>query len=161
MKEDRTMKGMVDYMDYIGSRKYKPNHHEKTLVLIFRYKKFLQQSLALWQFIPCGEDGKPLEDQSKKIRLPSMNMAKEYNRIDAEYQAAKDRCYFEGFFWDEEDNCVASGVYGYPTLIIENNEILLDNGDWNETLETIQCLVAHKLTLTQSKYKELFNPLNK
>lgn len=52
------------------------------------YANFLKQPLELWMFVPCNEEGGVLEE-------PDGYSSFEYLQ---QYQKAKERCLFEGFF---------------------------------------------------------------
>jgi len=64
--------------------------------VVTNYANFLDRKLELWMFVPCGEDGKVLEE-------PMENQDKDgtyFTRL-KQYQAAKERVFFEGRDTDE------------------------------------------------------------
>lgn len=95
------------------------------------YDNFLKQTLALWMFVPCDEDGNVLELPTKEN---SFNTIDHENRM-IEYQQAKKRCLFEDF---EMDNSFVThkshNSFFYPTSCLHE--------------KTIEYLVKYNLELT-------------
>src|SRR5665648_159369 len=56
------------------------------------YAKFLKQSLELWMFIPCDEDGNVLEEPIETIGGVELYTKR--------YQQAKERCLFDNSIWN-------------------------------------------------------------
>ncbi len=117
-------------------------------------------------FVPCGEDGFPYVPEPKVFETFTTGLQK------LEYQAAKDRVVFEGFEFqnDFNNNNLFHGVYfamddyNHPYSIFfrkEYNEDKLNiqsgfNDYYVEDLLKGQGDQRPDLTLTQSKYSELF-----
>ncbi len=145
MKEDRTMKGYVEAWEYI-------NNPIASLVSVRdrynRVVKFLQHPLALWQFIACGKDGKPLVKPNVKMYDFSMDEEKLYKDDCIEYQTALDRCYFEGC--SAEPKKQSDGIY---YVVWHSGAIIYVS--WNKS-KTVKDMLNNKLTLTQSKHQELY-----
>ena len=57
------------------------------------FDSFLSQSLELWMFVPCDEDGNVLEEPDS-IGVGNYFY---YEKALDQYQQAKERCLFEGF----------------------------------------------------------------
>ena len=119
---------------------------------IFAYNDFLKQLLQLWMFIPCGEDGEPLEEpinyEDWKLNGTSN---KHSNNFCKEYQKAQERVLFKGFKHLSTNK--------YNTWIQNKNNLFdlcfkLDGTAFSGTTGSIQDLV-NKVDLVDWKYKEL------
>ncbi|NOQ49530.1 MAG: hypothetical protein GQ553_02560 [Nitrosomonadaceae bacterium] len=69
---------------------------------IERGNDFFSQPLALWMFVPCGEDGKPMDKLTKQDYALAGGMATHKERQEFDdyleyYQAAEQRVLFEGW----------------------------------------------------------------
>lgn len=110
MKE-RQLIEMVDYIEWIkfqpASKDYLEQGYETPVHQkynrICNFAKFLNQPLTLGMFVPCDEDGNPLEEPTEKLMNEfggAFSTNEEQNQLDdliQEYQAAKERVIFEGF----------------------------------------------------------------
>jgi len=105
------MKNLISMTDFVVIESEKTTVHnvEIQFKLIYDYAKFLQQPLELWMFVPCDEKGNVL-----KFDYPQNKVFDEIAQIafEKQYQQAKERCLFEGFF-----NTTQSSQYN---MYIEN-----------------------------------------
>jgi len=79
---------------------------------IIKYNLFLTQPLTLSMFVPCDEQGEPMNEERGVVA--DWADADVDQRIEAHkkaYQAAKDKVLFEGWEWDSEINSVIKGEY--------------------------------------------------
>jgi len=81
------MKNLISMVDYVLKDESMSSSN------IINYAKFLKQPLKLWMFVPCDEDGNVLEDPTHNGK--SIETMRELLK---EYQQAKERCLFDGFF---------------------------------------------------------------
>ncbi|MCT3691028.1 hypothetical protein HZQ92_05510 [Elizabethkingia anophelis] len=85
-----------------------PNNFVKGVESIRAYAEFLKQPLALWMFVPCDEEGKPLEEPTKEKYgwFSSTSYEEEsgwmyeggedkYQEAFTEWQKSKERVFFE------------------------------------------------------------------
>ena len=86
---------------------------------IFKYAKFLQQSLELWMFVPCDEYGNIIDE--------SYNDKQHVIIQHLEYAEAKERCLFEGFDLDK------ANIYLELFSIIESLSILSKKVELTQT----------------------------
>ena len=117
--------------------------------IIFKYNDFLKQPLKLEMFIPCNDNGEPLEKPVKEnYRDIVTNKFDEYGyAVDLEeYKYAKERVLFKGFYLSN------NGKYN---TAIKNNRITLIYSKvtnvWN--VETISDL-TNKVELTPNGIKQ-------
>jgi hypothetical protein len=115
--------------------------YRDTLKNIVNYANFLKQPLTLGMFVPCDEDGKPLEE-IKDQEYPN-NV--EYSEEIEQYDKARERLLFEGFNYDEEDDVVF-----YFDKSNHYNQI-----DLSEYDHTIEDLVDLNLPLTETAKKQI------
>jgi hypothetical protein len=113
------MKNLISMVDFL------PDHP---------YSKFLKQSLELWMFVPCDEDGNVLEIPIENQFLSSK---KPYDRI--KYQKAKERCLFDGFVWKK-------------AIFYEESKILFPMHELDGIIED---LVKYDLQLTTTALKQI------
>lgn len=120
---------------------------------ITNYAKFLKQPLTLGMFIPCDEDGKPLERPFNPRYLePQEDLSQEdadfiYEKW-GEYQKAKEKVLFEGI------NAIkATRRGGYHVVRVNDHTIWLS---WNKS-KNIEDLLKHDidLTLTPNAIKQI------
>jgi hypothetical protein len=80
-------------------------------VKCYDYANFLKQTLELWMFIPCDEEGNVLEEPKfhyteqalRQLRGYDLEIALTVNKKVSEYQQAKERCLFDGFTFHKTD----------------------------------------------------------
>ncbi len=65
--------------------------YKNTIVSIRDYANFLKQTLELWMFVPCDENGNVLEEPNE------IGGIIQYPQEMIDYQQAKERCLFEGW----------------------------------------------------------------
>ena len=82
---------MTDYIDSIQDNPQIDVLSADTMVNLITYKDFLKQSLELWMFVPCDENGNVLED------IIGNGMIHNYSEKVKQYEQAKDKVLFEGF----------------------------------------------------------------
>lgn len=101
-----------------------------------KYANFLKQSLELWMFVPCDENGNVL---NKPENYDNEELWHNYSDC-KKYEKAKERCLFE------------------VTSEFVSNNIYDENGFFH-TLENIESLVAdynnYNLTLTKTAINQL------
>ena len=120
-----------------------------------KYANFLQQPLTLGMFVPCGEDGKVLEcppNWSESWRHQKMT---EVSKRNVQYLQAKYRVVFEGFKVIE----ISHGLRIVKNRDIDCQVMANQHGNHYYTCNeftNIETLCNYDLTLTQSKYDELF-----
>lgn len=78
---------------------------------VLNYAKFLKQSLELWMFVPCDEDGDVLvEPERYRHQLNFDEWEDRYDKKEVlEFQQAKERVLFEGFkiiFYDDKPHAL-------------------------------------------------------
>jgi hypothetical protein len=119
---------------------------------VWKYANFLKQSLCLWMFVAC----KLVDGVWVALRVPDKeNYKADYKdgrlfKYDLkEYQQAKEACIFTGFELDY-DTIVRNKKI---RLWFTENKIFLDN-TYTE-IKTIEDLVKHNLTLTETAKKKL------
>jgi len=125
--------GMTDFV-----LEQKDSYYNQRFFKIEKYANFLKQPLELWMFVPCDEDGNVLEEDLFKNN-PKLSTLKSYKRI--EYQQAKERCLFEGFSFDREDD----DLWYFST-----NDFFLIGVDKSKTIEY---LIEYNLQLTKTAEK--------
>ena len=106
-----------------------------------KYAKFLKQPLQLWMFVPCDENENVLEAP----QLYFEGGAKEYLKLQKEYQQAKERCLFEGFIFDFESK------YTYYLKLEKGISFSI-----HKKIESnIEYCIKYNLQLTQTAIKQL------
>lgn len=89
---------MTDFV--LEQRKIYEGDFEDLSDLYFRYAKFLKQSLELWMFVPCDNEGnvleKPNENYFKSEPFCSTGLCKPYFEAMDKFQQEKERCLFKG-----------------------------------------------------------------
>lgn len=113
------MKNLISMTDFVVIESEKTTVHnvESQFKLIYDYAKFLQQLLEIWMFVPCKlVDGiwvvLEFPNRTDKQWRDGADMKDEFYETVSEYQQAKERCLFEGFF-----NTTQSSQYN---MYIEN-----------------------------------------
>ena len=101
------------------------------------FDSFLSQSLELWMFVPCDEDGNVLEEPDS-IGVGNYFY---YEKALDQYQQAKERCLFEGLQFDYE---TATVYYGIGLVIYMLG-----------ASKTIEDLVKYNLELTPTAQKQI------
>jgi len=129
--------------------------------------RFGKKPLAVWQFVPCGEDGNVLEEPERwndYLEFPeSFDGNKEWYEFYA-YEQAKERCLFEGFeiVKDKYKSCQREFIYLPNTKIQVWRKITFHTGeiqtfffDYYEQFRTIEDLVKYNLQLTKTVEKQI------
>lgn len=161
MKE-RQLIGMVQYVEWIKFqppskdyilKDYQTPVHEKYGMLC-QYANFLSQPLELSMFVPCDEDGNPLEEPTTEIMNEfdgGFSTNEEQNQLDdliQEYQAAKERVIFEGTTIIHR-----KGVdYDYYKVLMNGGVVYLS---WKKS-KKVKDLIQRNVTLTESTYNKYF-----
>ncbi len=155
--EDRTMKGMMEYVLMMSQLTVEGSVNVDWFYgYVSGYTNFQNEPLALWMFIPCGEDGKPLVKPNVKMYDFSMDEEKLYKDDCIEYQTALARCYFEGFKYNEENGTLYQGDCVIE-LMTQPNEWGVFAEAYDVELYKVEHLVnLFPITLTQSKHQELY-----
>lgn len=106
------------------------------LQTIINYAEFLKQPLELWMVVPCDENGNILED-------PDIygEESEELDNYRKEFQQAKERCLFEGFY-------VKDGIVFTPGNIVMVQKSLLEK-------ITVENILGYGYKLTQTAIKQL------
>lgn len=81
---------------------YKLYHHHSR-----RGDEFYPQNVALFQFIPCDSDGKPIKHPEASDYIDSANGPIDYANASTEYCDALDRVLFKG--WEIDSHHIADG----------------------------------------------------
>lgn len=118
-------------------------------ISITNYAKFLKQPLTLGMFIPCDEDGKPLNEPKSSLiyKIQVGECSADEMRQNREYNQAKQRVLFESY----------QLIYRFQkwksTLIAKNKDGLgqFDIYDY----KTIEDLIPLNLTLTSNAIKQI------
>src|SRR5690606_34454349 len=121
---------------YAGNMTYK-DHSEKCT----KYARFLKKTLTLGMFIPCNEDGKPLEEPKSSLiyKMQVGECSADEMRQNREYNEAKERVLFEGI------NAIkATRNGGYHVVRVNDHTIWLS---WNKS-KNIEDLLKHDIDLT-------------
>lgn len=107
------------------------------------YAKFISQPLALWMFVPVGDDGEVLEE-------PYFDGENDmyYGAAKDAYNKAKSRCLFEGFSLSED------GLSVFIKDTVSEFHISLDEIE-NEGY-SIECLFGENLSLTPTAITQMF-----
>lgn len=122
---------------------------------IFRFAQFLQQNLALWMFIACDKEGKPMEEPKdlEEFRHDTGLEFDEWNKAVIEFQEALDRCLFTGIEIESRG--------GYSTIQKKSDgipfgECYSDSTDWYwYEHDTIESLIKIGIEPTERVIKEL------
>lgn len=127
---------------------YKKKSSESGFYPIIRYAEFLKQPLTLGMFIPCDENGKPLEEPPKITHFDPTEPVPDYVEQEFyDYEEAKEKVLFESY----------QLIYRFQkwksTLITKNKDGLgqFDIYDY----KTIEDLIPLNLTLTPNAIKQL------
>ena len=107
---------------------------------IFHYANFLKQPLELWMFVPCAENGNVLEYDNE---MPIW--------VKIQYQQAKERCLFEGFWIDET---YKKETRQLPYLTNGKISVFL-HSDFAIRHQFIEDLADAEIQLTQTAIKQL------
>jgi len=129
----------TDDIDFIASL--------QKLQKIYNHAKFKKLQLALWQFVPCDDEGNVLEEPNRSTHT---------NEECEQYQQAKERVIFDGFEWNVANFCdepmleleIKNGIY----LVYDCEDKTFQDADEN-FFETIEDLVNHNLTITPNAVK--------
>ncbi|WP_394749551.1 hypothetical protein [Spongiimicrobium salis] len=134
-------------------------HERKILRSIVRYNDFLQQELTLGMFIPCDEEGKPMEEP-REDNFNTGDLETDYNSYANyfnEYQEAKSKVLFKGVEIQKDKK----GIDFYNGIRVHNNvknisdmwSIVFVNGlPRNLKIKTIEDLVNRVLRLELTEY---------
>lgn len=139
---------MTDYIDSIQDNPQIDVLSADTMVNLITYKDFLKQSLELWMFVPCDENGNVLENKSCDISCDPSDFSENgkcglngcYNQS-KHYQQAQERVLFEGFEYDNKMEYWHNKHISFDEEFCEN--------------KTIEDLIQYNLTLTQTAIKQL------
>jgi len=159
------MKNLISMTDFVLEQYSKKIiGYDEFCTYVVNYANFLKQLLELWMFVPCKlVDGvwvvleEPnildyqIEDSYGRILWKNSRCEKELNLSIKEYQQAKERCLFKGFWISAKDD-------KHRIYIVRNNPNswnikfgFKDNGD----LLTIEDLVKYNPTLTKTAQKQI------
>lgn len=137
--------GMTDYCmeltknDFIGSGSVSND----VLLKISNYANFLKQPLELWMFIPCDDDGNVLEEP-KIENMPFCSVNGEgYDYAILKYQQAKEKCLFEGCFYDDEMQVIRSEK-GIDLFYLPKGKLF-----------SVEMMAKYNLQLTPTAIKQL------
>lgn len=119
------------------------------------YANFLSQPLTLGMFVPCDENGNVLEEPK------SWQNFLEYSHISInglkpeiyEYQKAKDKVLFDGFYIIGIEDCLFEIELKNNNLWLsfsKNDVIITDNTTFEYSIKTIENIIKYDLTLTES-----------
>ncbi|MDV3474571.1 hypothetical protein [Elizabethkingia meningoseptica] len=141
------------------------------LLSIRRYAQFLKQPLALWMFVPCDEDGKPLEEPKNYgiwIDLHNSSGSTMGFEDHEKYLEAKERVLFENAIKIDRSpyKCTKRllidlavdtpfRIYTelrYPDGNIERNEF----PNPKKPNMTIEDLIEYNLNLTETAIKQIY-----
>lgn len=113
-----------------------------------KFVNFIKQPLALWMFIPCDKNGKPLDKPFAYESWVDYGQDTEDAKQCREYQEAEARVIFEGFEYKPSDSKKDARITNGELTVcyIEPRIIWL--------YKTIHEL-RNKVTLTEAKFKEL------
>lgn len=154
------MKTLIKMTDFV--KEQKPNAMSNSLSNIINYANFLSLTPEIWQFVPC----KLVDGVWVVLELPKDNSylggrgatdaikLLKYEEELAEYQTAKERCYFDGFEVIEEKFISKTHYY----IVFNNLKIAWNyNGKWNfyKEFKTIEDLIPYNLPLTATAQKEI------
>ncbi|WP_407498840.1 hypothetical protein [Elizabethkingia anophelis] len=156
---------LIPLSDFVLKTVHTPNVNEaicweqteERLQKIYKYTQFLKQSLALWMFVPCDEDGNVLEQP-----CDIMNTDDCRDCACREYKRAKSRVLFEGFrIVDFEEHQVDSLKH---TSYLQWDDIdLISKKDWEEewnfedyTVEFLLTEPTAEITLTETAIKQIY-----
>ena len=134
---------LISMTDFVLDQNREPkSQNEQSIAFYYccNYAKFIKQSLELWMFVPCDENGNVFEN---KFYPSSMSFSNDANIYSEKYQQAKERCLFEG--WNIVDKIDA-------TICIENeskHRLFLPN------CMAIEDIIYTDMQLTQTAIKQL------
>lgn len=119
--------------------------------VIKNYNQFLKQSLALWMFVPCDQNGNILsEPQMIEKRLGFDETEIDYNYAEVEvYKKAKERVLFEGFEIEKSKSRIGFYLPEYNCIdysIVQNN--FSSPSKWLTIIEDL--IIYSGLTLTET-----------
>jgi hypothetical protein len=132
------------------------------------YSKFLKKPLEKWMFVPCDVDGDVLEEPYNYQEYLNGN---NLNTLCEEYQQAKERCYFEGFIFNEHQSTFINSrnnVFEYCVFNYTPNKLGICTYSENKgfdtyfQMNTIEDLIQIKkgIKLTATAKKEIGLPTN-
>lgn len=139
----------VAYEKWVSEKCSGKNASANYLTSTLNYSRFLKQPLALWMFVPCDEKGNALREPKVPHTFASENSDVYISqwRIEKDnYEAAKQRCLFEGF------KLIGSK---HVETLIANYPIVVGVGFKNGTHQTIENLVNQGIPLTKTALKTL------
>lgn len=155
------MKNLISTTDFV-IKKDNNDLSEHKIESIFRYAKFLKQTLEKWMFVPCKlVDGVwvVLDNPKTKSYTGNQEGARKASKDYDEYQEAKEKCLFEGFEYSESHQ---KGItYDLDLFIFpygENRFGLTKKGEGFRTwfqLFTVEDLVQCKIQLTENALKQI------
>jgi len=108
-------------------------YHARLPMFYEHYAKFLKLLLELWMFVPCDEDGKPMEEPSSDMSIRAINYREQY-------QKAQERVLFKG------DDLGFYQNKGNEAKVLEF---------YKRGYETIEGLIFFDLELTDNAIKQL------
>ena len=154
---------LISMTEFVLSKERAPGYYENQIDFydgeckdkadIIAYARFLKQPLALWMFVPCDEDGnlleKPKEDDYSFYTHKNMSVQEEYER-------AKSRVLFEGFYYQSNYSEKTQTKYEYV-----RNEFphVFNFGQINKN--TVESLLTKfkeefQITLTETAIKQIY-----
>lgn len=123
------------------------------------YKNFLKQPLELWMFVPCDEEGKPLDlsdlpcTQNKSCYCGEEQVldCTEYKR---EYRKAKERVLLEGYGFGNETSDVNQIYHDLVQVKLDRLIFTKKSGKCLDA-ETVEDLINCELTFTPTALKQI------
>lgn len=107
------MKNLISITDFVletqwltcGSPRVDTSDRLRAYNSIIDYANFLKQPLELWMFVPCDEYGNVLEEPKEYFDWYKWGDFSKYGKSITpkckEYNQAKERCLFEGFYMEK------------------------------------------------------------
>ena len=162
------MKTLIKMTDFVKEQKEARNcllsHNAFGFYrLTTHYANFLSLTPQIWMFVPCDSEGNVLREPNvndwKDNTFCTTGLCQAYYDELAEYQQAKERCYFDGFEVIKSNHLNSDRVLklGYN----KGNYFIYDFidrnfQDYNDNFfKTLEDLIPYNLTLTATAQKEI------
>lgn len=150
------MKKLIGIREFVLLEYSKRNAYyyqdSKVLNKINNYANFLSRQPKLSDFVPCGEDGLPIEKPSEHLENRSLY----YQELEA-YQQALDKVLFKGWVYYEKDS-ISSDFYDIKIMNFGDRNVQFYIKDYTKEVKhqefvritTLESLTPYNLELTEN-----------
>jgi len=157
----KLMEKLISMTDFVLEQMKNTETLKDNFVKTAAYAKFLKQTLELWMFVPCDEDGNVIKEPTARYKS---NEARWGTSIETdewkEYQQAKERCLFECFEFTESQkfstvNKIKNSVHWYTKDRLYLTTKKEDGYHSYFQLFTVEDLIQCEIQLTTTAQKQL------